>query len=408
MRRATAARIALGAGVLLAGAWLSEVLWGGEDLDWARVERGSLVVSVPLEGSLRAVDSSSFGPPEVAGLWDFKIAMLAPEGQQVEVGEPVLGFDTSELERKLQEQLAEAQAAEKEIEQRRVQSELERARDALRLAEADSRRRKAALKVEVPEELASARELAEARLELELAEREIAYLRKRIEASARGTEAAMKRLRARRDRARGRVEEIRRAIASMTVRAPRAGTVVYVTDWRGDKKKIGDSCWRGEPVLEIPDLGRLEAEATVDEAHGARVRPGQRVHFRLDAYPDETYGGRIASVSDTVRRKHWNDPQKVVGLRIELDTTDPRRMRPGMRLRGAVEIERVEDVLTIPKESVFFGPAGPVVYRRRWGGYEVVPVELGRWGEHRVEVLSGLRAGDAVARREPPEREEDA
>ncbi len=91
-------------------------------------------------------------------------------------------------------------------------------------------------------------------------------------------------------------------------------------------------------------------------------------------------------------------------LEIELDETDTRRMRPGMRLRGKVEIDRVPDALLVDAEAVFLGPEGPVVYRRSLTGHDVVPVELGERSETRVEVLRGLKEGDAVSLRDLVER----
>ncbi|HEU5263008.1 MAG TPA: hypothetical protein VFU34_00115, partial [Gaiellaceae bacterium] len=83
---------------------------------WVKVERGDLVLGVEVTGTLAAVGSDAIGPPPVGDVWDFKISMMAPEGKDVKLGEPVLGFDTSELERKLQEKSAESESAGKRIE----------------------------------------------------------------------------------------------------------------------------------------------------------------------------------------------------------------------------------------------------------------------------------------------------
>ena len=123
---------------------------GGVDARWVAVEREDLVIGVDVEGQLRSEDSSSLGPPPVPWIWDYKISMMADEGEFIEQGQPVLGFDTSELQRALQTELAESDEARKEIEKELAQQSLDRERDELALAEALGRRRKARMKIEVP------------------------------------------------------------------------------------------------------------------------------------------------------------------------------------------------------------------------------------------------------------------
>ncbi len=72
-------------------------------------------------------------------------------------------------------------------------------------------------------------------------------------------------------------------------------------------------------------------------------------------------------------------------------------MRPGMRFRGSVEVERVTDALLIPIEAVFQSADGPVAYRRTLLGHETLPLELGRRDDQHVEVLSGLDPADEVS-----------
>lgn len=390
-------------GVLFAvvglGLWLvaGRAAASGEG-DWAEARREDLVLGVPVTGTLSAVQSTVIGPPQLPDMWDFKIAFLAPEGMAVRQGQPVLGFDTSELETKLQEKMAERDSAQKELEKREVNLEISRRDDELRLAEAEARHRKATNKVKVPEELVSRNELSEARTDLALAKREIEYYRDRLRLQTGQARAEIEALRHRRDRAAARVAETEAAIARMTVTAPRQGTIIYNSDGRRDKKKIGDSVWRGQTVLEIPDLRRMRAEGEIDEADAGRVAVGQRVTLRLDAHPDVVFTGRVRSLRGAVQAKSRNNPLKVVRLEIDLDRTDPQRMRPGMRFLGTVELERAEDVLAVPAEAVFNRADGPVVYRRtRWSFAEVRP-ELGRRNDRLVEIKSGLAPGDRVSR----------
>ncbi|HEY0511287.1 MAG TPA: efflux RND transporter periplasmic adaptor subunit [Thermoanaerobaculia bacterium] len=403
-RVARFARFAVSGVVLLAvavGLWLvaGRAAASGTG-DWAEVRRDALVIGVPVAGTLSSVQSVRLGPPEVSQIWDFKISFLAPEGAQVRAGDPVLGFDSSELERQLLDKKAERDSAQKELEKKQTDLEISRRDEELRLAEAQARFRKAGLKVDVPTELVASKELAKSREDLDLARREIDYLKQHLhfEETQGGTEAAA--LARKRDRAAVRVAEMEAAIGRMTVKAPREGTVVYIANDNGEKKKVGDACWRGQPVIEIPDLGRMAAEGEVDEADAGRVAVGQRVTFRLDAHPDDVFTGRVRVISGAVQSKSEVNPLKVVRLGIDVDRTDPQRMRPGMRLLGTVEIESAPRALVAPVEAVFNRPDGPVVYRKHGWGSEAVHPVLGRRNDRLVEIRSGLAAGDLVSRRD--------
>jgi multidrug efflux pump subunit AcrA (membrane-fusion protein) len=389
--------LAVAVAVLIGAVWLGGRLIGAEEGDWVAVSRGELRLGIEVTGTLSAVDTSLLGPPPLREMWEFKIAHMAPEGDEVAAGTPVLAFDTSDLEQQLLQQQAEADEARKLIEKTEKGLSILRRHDELRLAEAQARQRKAALKVDRPGEYSSAQELAQARLDLELADEEIAYLDERLAASSRAADAALAALQSQRTRAEQRVQEIQNAVEQMTRAAPRDGTVIHVTNWRDEKKKIGDVCWRGESVIELPDLTSMKAEGQVDEADAGKLEEGQRVTLRLDAHPDTKYHGRVESIWRTVQRKSWRSRQKIVRLDIELDETDTLRMRPGMRFRGEVETDFVDDALLIPIDAVTMTADGPVVQRQTTLSHEIVPVELGRRNRDRVEVLDGLREGDHVS-----------
>lgn len=398
MRRPTPARLLMtGAGVVLLGAVLAALRsHGGDPEAWLRVERRDLVLGAAVEGELRAVDSVDLGPPQIRDVWDFRISFLAPEGTEVSPGDPVVAFDTTQLEHQLREKVAERDAAAKEVEQKASDLELEVRRRELSLAEARGRLRKAELKLAVPDEVAKRVELDKARVEQRLAELEIASLEVGLEQHAAAGRAELEALEEKRARAAARASELERQVGEMTVRAPRAGTVTYVRDWRGDRKKVGDSTWRAEKLVSIPDLGRMRAEGEVTEADAGRIRVGQRVTLRLEAHPDREYAGVVRVVRRSVQARSRSDPQKVVRLDVDLDATDPRRMRPGMRFRGQVVAERLPDLLVVPKEAVTWTPEGAAVRRLTLLGEKEVLPSLGRRNAELFEVLAGLDEGDRV------------
>jgi multidrug efflux pump subunit AcrA (membrane-fusion protein) len=191
----------------------------------------------------------------------------------------------------------------------------------------------------------------------------------------------------------------------MTVEAPRAGTVIYATNWSGEKKKVGDSAWRAETILQVASLAEMEARGEVDEVDANKVAVGQGVSLRLDAQADLELRGTVREISHTVRRSSPDNPLKTLGIDIALEPTDDVALRPGMRFRGFVEIDRARDVLLVPLEAVDTTPSGPVVWRRSVAGLESVSVTLGRRDATHVEVLDGVGEGDVV---EYPRRTRDA
>lgn len=380
----------------LAAVLVAALAWPDRDGSWVEAERGDLVFTTEASGALESVETESIGPPAIPDTWEYKISFLAPEGKEVHAGEPVVGFDTAELERRLAEYRTREARAAQQLEKTRADLELEASNAKLAAAEAESRLGKARLEAEAPPDLVAHRDLESAKLRLDEAEREAEFRRRAIEQLAARTEAELAALRGERDSLRAAVAELESGVARMRVTAPRDGTVVYVSDWRGEKKKVGDPAWQGQAVLELPRLDRLRGTIEVPEAAAGRLAPGQRVRLRLDSRPDREYLATVHRVNPTVAPVSRQNPRRVVRAQIELDQVDAEAMRPAMRFQARIEVERVAGVLLVPRGAVTSREGRSVVVRRRWYGDETVAPELGRSDGERVEVVAGLAAGDRV------------
>lgn len=389
-RRATLAL----AGLLVAGFGYASANRSAPDS--VRVRKDELVLTAEVDGELAAVRTTDIGPPVVREMWEFKIAFMAPESASVKKGQPVVGFDASPLQRQLEEKRSEFDEAAKKIERKEVELLGQRRDLELQLAEAQSRLEKAALKNDVPVELRSRNEVEQTKLELENAQQEQDNLSARIAAITASQQASLRALVSQRDRAKARVSELEEGIESMTVKAPQDGIVIYKTNWRDEKKKIGDTTWFGEKLLLLPDLTEMRADGDIDESDGGFVREGQRVTLRIEALPDRDFGGSVTKIGRAVRRKSGRVPNKVFRVQLVLDKSDP-AMRPSMRFRGEIETERVKGVLLLPREAVFLRPTGPVVWVKRWNGWREASVTLGRQNKKFVELKQGLAEGDLVA-----------
>jgi multidrug resistance efflux pump len=375
---------------------------GAGELPLVEIKRGELVIGVGVTGELEAVDSTDVKPPAL-GLWNFKIASLAEDGAEVAAGAPVVGFDASEQIRELETVQNEVEAAKKKLEKKRVDAALARREEELAIAGAEAALRKGQLKADTPGDLVASVELRVLQLDQQAAEVGLELARDKAAQTRRADDAELASLTEKLAYMTGRAAELGKTIEKMQVMAPRAGTIVYPTTWRGEKKKVGDQVWRMEIVMQIVALDRMVGKGELDEVDLARVAEKQPVSLRLDALPDVQLRGQVASIARSVRAKSNTVPSKVVELKIALDPTKA-PLRPGMRFRGEVETERVPDVVQIPADAVFVTAEGPVAYRDDGDGVAAVPLVLGRRSATMIEVTSGLAPGDRVSRRDPTRR----
>lgn len=372
--------------------------WTG---DFITLRRDDLVVTVEAIGTLQAVENTKISPPPIPNFWMYKIAHMAPESSEVKKGQLILSFDTTEMGKKLELMTAERDQTEKEIEKKEIDLRIRVLEREEKLAEARAKLRQSRLKVGVQENLVTRLELRKAHLELEQFETEIELLQAQREYIEQAGLAQLETLRHRRDRAEQKVQQLKEGLLKMKVPAPRDGLVIYVENWRGEKKKIGDTVSRFGIVLQIPNLSRMEADAEIDEADAGRVKLGQNVTLRLETHPDIEYTGRVTEIAPTVQRQSWRTPLKVYRIVIGLDRTDTERMRPGMRLRAKIEVQRIPEVLVLPLDAIFSRADGPVVFVRSGRDLLETPVVLGARNRTMVEVLEGLQEGQQISRRAP-------
>ena len=100
------------------------------------------------------------------------------------------------------------------------------------------------------------------------------------------------------------------------------------------------------------DLTRMQIETKVDEADIGEVAEGQSVVFRVDAFPDETFKGKVVQV-----RIAPNSSDNVVTYTVIIHVDNPDfKLKPGMTANVSIETARAENVLRIPVAALRFTP----------------------------------------------------
>ncbi len=148
------------------------------------------------------------------------------------------------------------------------------------------------------------------------------------------------------------------------------------------------------PVLFViaNDLTRMRVNASIDEADIGRVQMDQEVSFRVDAYPERSFRGRVEQV-----RLQPTTVQNVVTYNtiIAVDNAEQKLM-PGMTATVSVVVRRVEGALRIPASALRFRPEG---FEARPGGR---PGEAGR--DAAMAAPGGRPGGEGRGRNRGPGR----
>lgn len=109
------------------------------------------------------------------------------------------------------------------------------------------------------------------------------------------------------------------------IKAPTSGVVV-------DKKvSEGDYVKTGEPLFRIVDMSELWLTLNAYESDLFWLRYGQAVSFTVEAYPGETFNGRISFIDPEL-----NPLTRTISIRVIVPNTE-QKLKPGMFIRGMVE-----------------------------------------------------------------------
>lgn len=164
------------------------------------------------------------------------------------------------------------------------------------------------------------------------------------------------------------------------IRAPFAGTIIerHLT--------LGENVNADAEVFTIADLSSVWVDINVYQKDLAQIRQGQAVVIET--------GHGIPPVSGTIA---WVGPlvgeaTRTATARVVLPNPDG-ALRPGLFVTARVAVGSTEAGLVVPESALQTFEGRPVVFVQDEDGFEPRPVELGRQQASRVEILSGLEAG---------------
>ncbi len=183
-------------------------------------------------------------------------------------------------------------------------------------------------------------------------------------------------------------DEQRAMIAKKAIRAPFGGELGI------RRVSIGEYVSPGTELVTLQQLNPIYADFMLPERHLQALQAGQVVEVEAAAFPGEVFTGTITAISPKVEEKTRNVP-------LQATFANPEgRLRPGMFARVNVLVGGMDRVLTLPRTAISFFPYGDSVFLIEEQGEDRVvqrrQVTTGRIRDGRVEIVSGLEAGDEV------------
>lgn len=360
-------------------------------------KRGEFVVDVHTSGELRAKNSVEIKGPQGGRdvrLFNLKIQSIIPEGTIVKKGDFVAELDRSEITTKLQDLELELQQTESKVTQAELDStlELSQARDNLINLTYALEERQIAVDQSQYESPAVQRQ---AEIDLDKANRQLEQEKKNYQTKVRQNIAKMSDVETDLLKKKNEYNKVRDLMREFTVYAPDQGMLIYNRDFSGNKIAEGDEISAWNPIVaELPDFTTMESVTYVNEVDIQKVKRNQAVEIGLDAVPDKKLTGTVTSVANIGEQKK-NSDSKVFEVIVVIAETDS-LLRPAMTTSNRIIIDRVDDALYIPLETVHGLDSLNFVYKKSGLSPVLQQVELGIMNENEVIVHRGLDKNDQI------------
>ena len=331
---------------------------------------------ISVTGEIKAKKSTEIKVPATLR-GNTKILKMISEGTYVKEGDFLLQLDDEALVEEVKKVKNELKGIRAELEKSKASRNFKLKQMELDLENAKTSYELSKMRLSQIEFESKARQ-EQGNLEFKIAENNYIELREKLKLQSIINESERQGLLTKYNRMQFNLNKLNESIKDLTITAPDEGLVVYAKVWKGGKLskiQIGDTPWRGQTLIELPDLSKIEAETTVNEVDISRIEKGMPCKIFLDAFENREYTGTIISISSLAHGKEDGSDQKVFDVIINIDGID-NKLKPGMSARCDIIINNLDSVLTVPLEAIFFDENGKYIWLDENNEFEKVKVEI--------------------------------
>jgi len=217
------------------------------------------------------------------------------------------------------------------------------------------------------------------------------------------------------------VAEAKEQLVKTKIYAPMDGTISRLNVEKGERV-VGTNMYQGTELMVIADLEQMEVKVEVNENDIVKVSKNDTALVEVDAYLKRKFKGLVTEIANSANTVGASGDQvtnfdvKVLLLKSSyVDLIDSAGMirypfRPGMSATVDIQTETREHVISVPIQAVTTraestpgdslstkdAGKGEVVFLVRDGRAYKQSVETGIQDNMRIEVVTGLKAGDEI------------
>jgi HlyD family secretion protein len=171
----------------------------------------------------------------------------------------------------------------------------------------------------------------------------------------------------------------------------------------GGPIREGSVLFMNTPLLQFPDLNRMEISADVAESDFKKIEKGQKVFITVDAVQKLVTTGKInrKSLASSYAQRYSRSKVKSYEVIIDVDSCHS-KIKPGLSADCEIILREAKDTLFVPTLAIFEKDSVKVVYVMGKKDFRPVKVETGSSGSSYTIIASGLKGDEKIALTEPP------
>lgn len=371
------------------------------DVPVSKAVKGTFYLDVIETGEIQAIQSINISSPDISWRYgNLKITQIVKDGKEVKEGDTLLIFDPSEVKKAIVEAEGRLEMSYAELEKMKAQqqSDLEEQRADYEVTRLSQEISKISFESATYEASIKRKEI---QLNLDRANIALARAKEQIENQIKIQAEDVKQKILSIEQDKSRLKEAHETLDRLFLDSPAPGIAIINRNWSSDTKfQVGDQCWSGQPLIQLPNLNRLKATVQINEVDISKITKGLKVEIKPDAFSDSVYIGEVMSVANLAVNKEGSSKIKVFPVDILIKESS-KKLLPGLSVSCRMLVRKIDNVVYVPIDAVQTNGVEEYVYVKKKGSYEKVVVETGVSNTDHIIVTKGLKAGDVVAMADP-------